>query len=118
MNALLFGAVSGGLAVVFGAFGAHALAERLTDEQLSWWDTGVRYQAWHALALLAVGVLGRMGVGTGPSGWLFAGGTLIFSGTLYAMALGGPRWFGAITPIGGLLLIAGWATLAWSARGA
>ncbi len=118
MNALLVGAISGGLAVVFGAFGAHALADRLTPEQSQWWDTGVRYQAWHALALLAVGLLARQGVPTRSSGLAFALGTLAFSGTLYAMALGGPRWLGAITPLGGLLLIAGWAMLAWSARGA
>ncbi|MEO6246959.1 MAG: DUF423 domain-containing protein [Sphingomicrobium sp.] len=98
---------------MLGAFGAHGLAARLTAQQLSWWQTAVEYQMWHALALLLVAVLPipRSGLIAG----LFGVGTLIFAGTLYAMALGAPRLLGAITPIGGLLMIGGWLLLCWEA---
>ena len=107
------GALLGGSAVMLGAFGAHALRESLSPEQAGWWATGVQYQMWHALALLLVAALPvrRAGLAAGCLG----GGAAIFSVTLYAMALGGPRWLGAVTPIGGVLMIAGWAVLAWSA---
>lgn len=106
------GAGLGGLGVVLGAFGAHALKERLGVEQLEWWHTGVLYHALHALALVGWG-LHRAWSGRGAApGWCFALGIAVFSGTLYAMALGGPRWLGAVTPLGGTLLIAGWALFA------
>jgi len=110
------GASLGGLAVVLGAFGAHSLKSHLSPDQLGWWQTGVQYQMWHALAVVALGLSGRDWVRV-PA-WLMAGGAAVFSGTLYAMALSAPHWLGAVTPVGGLLMIAGWALLAWrSARG-
>lgn len=110
------------LAVMTGAFGAHGLKARLSAEQLGWWQTAVEYHFYHGLGLLALGVLLRIsplltnplpaGVATSAL-WLQAG-IIIFSGSLYAMALGAPRWFGAITPLGGLAFIIGWLWLAWS----
>lgn len=118
MNALLVGAVMGALGVAAGAFGAHGLKERLTPEALGWWDTASRYQLVHALALLATGLLARQrGQPLGAATHLYLWGTVIFCGTLYVMALGGPRWLGAITPIGGAGFIAGWVALALAARG-
>lgn len=107
------GALLGAAAVMLGAFGVHALQGRLTPQQAGWWNTAVQYQMWHALALLATAALPLRRVG--PVGWCFGLGTLIFSGSLYAMALGMPRWLGAVTPIGGVLLIGGWLLLGWSA---
>ena len=108
------GAVLCGLGVVFGAFGAHALAGRLSTEMLAVFDTGVRYHFIHALGLLAVAwAASRWPSGlVGAAGWLFVVGIVIFSGSLYLLALTGARWLGAITPIGGLCMIAGWAALA------
>ena len=117
MNALFIGAVLGALGVAAGAFGAHGLKDRLTPETLGWWDTASRYQLVHALALLGTGLLARQrGQPLALATQLFLWGTLIFCGTLYAMALGGPRWLGAITPVGGAGLIAGWVCLACAAR--
>lgn len=107
------GALLGATAVVLGAFGAHALSGRLSPLQAGWWQTAVDYQMWHALALLLVAALDLRNARR--IGLLFVVGTLIFSSTLYLMALGLPRWLGAITPIGGLSMIAGWLLLAWSA---
>ena len=107
------GAIPGGLAVMFGAFGVHALKSRLGPEELGWWQTGVQYQMWHALIVTAIGLSGSRWARL-PA-WMFTAGALVFAGTLYAMALGGPRWLGAITPVGGLSLIAGWVLLAWRA---
>ena len=105
----ILAALSGALAVAAGAFGAHGV----TGQPAEWLRTGGQYQLVHAVAaLVALRLEAR-----GP-GWLFVAGAAIFALTLYAMALGGPRWFGAITPIGGALLIAGWLWLAWSLRGA
>jgi uncharacterized membrane protein YgdD (TMEM256/DUF423 family) len=110
------GAMLGGVAVVLGAFGAHALKTRLAADALDWWRTAVEYQMWHALAVLALGLPGRGW--TRLPAWLFVAGALVFAGTLYAMALGAPRWLGAVTPLGGLAMICGWALLAWrAARG-
>ncbi|MBP7147161.1 MAG: DUF423 domain-containing protein [Acidobacteria bacterium] len=109
------GSVFGMLAVVAGAFGAHALKGRLPEEKLAWFETGARYQVYHALALVLAGLLAAHGLPARLAGWLFVAGILVFSGTLYLMAFGGPRWLGAITPVGGVCLIAGWAALAWSA---
>jgi len=104
------GAVLAGLAVALGAFGAHALQSRIGADALGWWHTAVEYQMWHALAVLALGLSGLRW--TRLPAWLFAAGSVVFSGTLYAMALGAPRWLGAVTPLGGLAMIAGWAVLA------
>lgn len=105
------GAVMAGAAVALGAFGAHALEATLGPEALGWWQTAVHYQMWHALALTALG-LGAFPRPALPAA-LLGSGALIFSATLYAMALGGPRWLGAVTPLGGALMIAGWAWLSW-----
>ncbi len=104
------GALLAGLAVALGAFGAHAMKARLDAEALGWWQTAVQYQMWHALAVVALGLSGVSWVRL-PA-WLLAAGAVIFAGTLYAMALGAPRWFGAITPVGGTAMIGGWVILA------
>ena len=107
---LAAGAALAGLAVALGAFGAHALKARLGPVELGWWQTAVQYQMWHALALVALGLAGS--AWSRVPAWLLGAGAAIFSGTLYAMALGAPRWLGAVTPLGGLAMIAGWALLA------
>ena len=104
----------GAAAVVLGAFGAHALKERLGTDALQLWQTAVQYHFWHVLALLAVAL-----AGSGPwfktAGWLLIAGVLLFSGSLYALALGAPRALGMVTPLGGLALILGWLALAVAA---
>lgn len=105
------GAVLAGIAVMLGAFGAHALKSRISVEATGWWQTAVQYQMWHALAVLALGLSGLSAARLPAS--MMAAGAVVFAGTLYAMALGAPHWLGAITPIGGLAMIAGWALLAW-----
>ena len=112
---LLIGAVLGFLGVALGAFGAHALKSRLSPEMLAVFETGVRYQMYHAFAVLIVAAaIGHIGnarllvIG----GWFFFFGILLFSGSLYALALTGAGILGAITPIGGLLFLIGWACLA------
>jgi uncharacterized membrane protein YgdD (TMEM256/DUF423 family) len=111
------GALSAFLGVAAGAFGAHALRERLSPDLLAVFETGARYQMYHALALLAVGWAAHRwpGSATVAAGWLFVAGTLVFCGSLYLLTLTGQRWLGAITPLGGLAFIAGWAALAWAA---
>ena len=102
-------------AVALGAFGAHALESRLTEDLLGTFETGVRYHFYHALALVAVVVAIRFWPNASlatVAGWLFVAGILIFSGSLYILALSGIRWLGAITPIGGVAFIAGWICLA------
>lgn len=116
MNWIVVGAVSGFVAVACGAFGAHGLKARVPEQALAWWNTGAHYHLAHALALVAVGLLRLQSGRVDAPGWAFLAGSVIFSGTLYAMALGAPRWLGAVTPIGGVLLLAGWALLAWAAR--
>lgn len=115
----LIGAVSGFLAVALGAFGAHALKARFSAELLAVWKTAVEYQFYHALALLLVGLLAaqRPGAGYGAVTVCFALGIVLFSGSLYAYALSGVRALGMITPLGGLLFLAGWALLAWGFLG-
>ena len=115
---------SGALAVLLGAFGAHGLKSRfagLADgvERLSWWATATQYHLIHtlALALVAWMTVYCPGRATQSAFWLFTGGTLIFSGTLYLMTLTGTRWLGAITPIGGTMLVAGWIAVAIAAAG-
>lgn len=111
------GALFAALAVAFGAFGAHALAARLSADRLATFETAARYQMYHALGLLAVAwaVERWPGSGAATAGWLFMAGIVVFGGTLYGIALGAPRWLGAITPIGGLCFIAGWSMLALAA---
>ena len=114
----LLGSISGGLAVALGAFGAHALKARLTPDLLATFETGVRYQMYHALALLVVAVaMTRVPAGSllNVAGWLFVAGTLLFSGSLYLLCFTEKRWLGAITPFGGLAFIAGWVCLALAA---
>lgn len=114
---VILGATLGLLAVAAGAFGAHALRERLTPPDLSVFETAARYQMYHALALLLVGGLaGRWPGGLwAAGGWLFVVGTLVFSGSLYLLALTGVRWLGAVTPFGGACLLGGWGCLALAA---
>lgn len=126
---LRIGAVWGFLAIAMGAFGAHGLEDRftavgdltgkMTPEHLKAnFQTAAQYQMYCALAILAVGILavhGRGGAGLQVAGWLFLVGSLIFSGCLYALAVTGVRWLGAIVPIGGLAMLAGWVALAVSA---
>ena len=114
---IIIGAINGFLAVAFGAFGAHALKDILSAGLLEVFKTGVDYQAMHALALLAVGLCARSGRETALNlaGWAFASGILLFSGSLYLLALTDIRWLGAITPLGGAAFLLGWAALAWHA---
>lgn len=109
------GALLAGLAVVAGAFGAHALRARIGPEMLAVFETGARYQMYHALALLALAWATTQWQlpHAAPVGWLFVAGIVLFSGSLYLLALTGARGFGAITPIGGVAFIAGWGVLAW-----
>jgi uncharacterized membrane protein YgdD (TMEM256/DUF423 family) len=111
------GAWMAAFGVAAGAFGAHILRARLAPEMLAVFDTGVRYQLIHALALIGVAWATTRwpGLATVMAGWLFLAGTVLFSGSLYALALSGALAFGAITPLGGLALIAGWLLLAWAA---
>ena len=114
---LTAGALSGALAVAAGAFGAHALRGRLSPELLAVYQTGAQYQAIHGLALLASGwaVSRAPGMLAAAAGWLFLAGTLLFSGSLYALALSGVRALGAVTPLGGVAFIGGWLALAAAA---
>jgi uncharacterized membrane protein YgdD (TMEM256/DUF423 family) len=112
---LLVGAVSGFLGVALGAFGAHGLRGRLSPDMLAVFETAVRYQMYHTLALLAVAAaIGRLGDAQLLliAGWFFVAGIVLFSGSLYVLALTGVAAFGAVTPIGGLALLIGWACLA------
>jgi uncharacterized membrane protein YgdD (TMEM256/DUF423 family) len=108
-------AISGMLAVLFGAFGAHALKGRLDDQALNVFETAVQYHFYHTFALLMVGAIALSQPPTAllkSSGWLFVIGILVFSGSLYLLSFTGMRWLGAITPFGGLAFIAAWACLA------
>ena len=109
----LLGAGFAFLAVTLGAFGSHSLKAVLAPEMLAVFETGVRYQMYHALALLAVGWAAHQypQASFHIAGWLFAAGIIVFSGSLYVLALSGVRWLGAVTPLGGLCFLAGWGTL-------
>lgn len=118
---ICIGALSGLVAVAAGAFGAHGLKARLAPDLLAVFETGARYQMYHALALVLVGVLAlrvspdAQGLSSLKwAGGLFLAGTLLFSGSLYVLALSGQRWLGAVTPLGGLCFLAGWLALAWA----
>ena len=109
------GGVSGFLAVAGGAFAAHALKERLSVEQLNWFEVGARYQMYHALALVLIGALAGMGRGGRllcVAGIAFVAGTVLFSGSLYALALTNVRALGMVTPFGGVAFLVGWASVA------
>src|SRR5438046_7172033 len=111
---LLIGSILGFLGVVFGAFGAHALRSRLSPEMLAVFETAVRYQMYHAFAILIVAAaIGHIGATRllVAAGWVFLAGILLFSGSLYALAFTGVGMLGAITPIGGVLFLVGWACL-------
>src|SRR5581483_3075444 len=111
----LLGALLAFLAVGAGAFGAHALRGRLTPDLLEVFETAARYQMYHALALLAAAWVSQRwpGQASQAAGWLFLVGIVVFCGSLYLLSLTGLRWLGAITPLGGLALLAGWLALAW-----
>ncbi len=114
---LTLGALSAFVAVAAGAFGAHALRDRLSAEMLQVFQTGVTYQMYHAMALLAVGILlarfsADGSVWLSGAGWLFVAGTVLFSGSLYALSLSGTTWLGAIAPLGGVAFLLGWLCLA------
>ncbi|HET7461207.1 MAG TPA: DUF423 domain-containing protein [Longimicrobium sp.] len=113
------GCIFGFLGVGAGAFGAHALRARLPADLLAVFETGARYQMYHALALLAVALLASRAPSGAvrAAGWLFTAGVVIFSGSLYALALSGVRVLGAVTPIGGVCFLAGWIALAMGAAG-
>jgi uncharacterized membrane protein YgdD (TMEM256/DUF423 family) len=122
MNWLFLGALGGALAVIAGAFGAHALAARLEPRELQLWETAARYLMYGSLALVAVGLARLHGLlrgielrGIDAAGWCLLLGSAIFSGTLFGLALGGPRVLGAVTPLGGLLIILGFLIFAWAA---
>ena len=113
----VLGSVLAGLAVGLGAFAAHGFRATLSPADLSTFEVGVRYHMYHALALLAVaGALTRWDSAAAvAAGWLFTAGIVLFSGSLYLLVLTGPRWLGAITPLGGVAFLLGWALLAWTA---
>jgi len=114
---VILGALLGGLSVAAGAFGAHALRAQLTPRMLEVFETGVRYQMYHALALFAAAWMIQQtdAPSAQVAGWAFVLGTLLFSGSLYTMALTGARGLGMITPIGGVVFLIGWVALALAA---
>ncbi|MDF5725158.1 MAG: DUF423 domain-containing protein [Rhizonema sp. PD37] len=116
---LSLAAILGGLSVGSGAFASHALREKMSERSLEIFETGARYQMYHALALLLVAVLLSRIESPPPTliatGWLFVIGIVIFSGSLYALSLTGVKFLGAITPLGGVAFIAGWGALAFAA---
>jgi len=111
------GSLLAGLAVSFGAFGAHGLRNTLSAADLATFETGVRYQMYHGLALLAVAwaVTRWESSMVVVAGWMFVAGIVLFSGSLYVLVITGPRWLGAVTPLGGVAFLIGWALLAWTA---
>lgn len=116
--ALALGAILAFAAVALGAFGAHALKSRLAPDSAAVWQTAVLYHGWHALALVGAGLFLMQRPDAAAivvAGWLFLAGVVLFSGSLYALALTGVRGFGAVTPFGGLAFLAGWAAFAWGA---
>jgi uncharacterized membrane protein YgdD (TMEM256/DUF423 family) len=115
---IAIGALAGAAGVALGAFGAHALRARLPPEMLAIYQTGVQYHLWHALGLVAIGIVAIHLPGSAPlkwAGWLMLAGIVLFSGSLYVLAATGTRWLGAITPFGGAAFIAAWLALAYAA---
>jgi len=113
---IALGAVNAALAVAAGAFAAHGLRDRLEARALEVFETAARYQMYHALAMVLAGVIATRGLaGAGTAGWIFQVGIVVFSGSLYALALTDVKVLGAITPLGGIAFLAGWTWLAWSA---
>jgi uncharacterized membrane protein YgdD (TMEM256/DUF423 family) len=110
---LLTGSLLAALGVALGAFGAHGLRDMLDPAALGWWQTAVQWHMWHAMGLVALAAAPWPRLDRAAA--LLAVGTLVFSGSLYLMALTGARWLGMVTPLGGVLMIAGWAMVAWSA---
>ena len=111
---LCLAAINGFMAVAIGAFGAHGLKGKLAENLISAFHTGVQYHFYHTLALFGVGLLMQRAQNTGlfeVSGWLFLIGIVLFCGSLYALALGGPSWLGPVTPLGGLSFLAAWIVL-------
>jgi uncharacterized membrane protein YgdD (TMEM256/DUF423 family) len=110
---LLVGGLAGFVGVALGAFGAHGLRTRLSADMLAVFETGVRYQMYHALAILVVALAAARLDGwlIRAAGWLFTTGIVLFSGSLYALALSGVTWLGAVTPLGGLAFLAAWGCL-------
>jgi uncharacterized membrane protein YgdD (TMEM256/DUF423 family) len=115
---VILGALAGAAGVALGAFGAHALKARLTPDQLAVWQTAVQYHFWHALALVAIGIIISAALPGSTTlrwaGWLMVAGLVLFSGSLYVLVLSGARWLGAVTPFGGTAWIAAWLLLAWA----
>ena len=114
---LVLASVAMFLAVALGAFGAHALKARLSAEMTAVWQTAVQYHAWHGLAIFGVGLLMRISPelrGLAAVAWCFLAGIVVFSGSLYLLAATGVTGLGAVTPVGGIAFLAGWATLAWA----
>ncbi|HWV37739.1 MAG TPA: DUF423 domain-containing protein [Vulgatibacter sp.] len=115
---LALGACNALVSVAAGAFGAHGLRARVSEDLLAVFETGARYQMYHALGLLALGLFVRSGAASGiatAAGWSMFGGIVVFSGSLYALALSGIRGFGAVTPIGGVAFLVGWGLFAAAA---
>jgi uncharacterized membrane protein YgdD (TMEM256/DUF423 family) len=113
---IALGALNAAIAVAAGAFAAHGLRDRLDARALEVFETGARYQMYHAFAILLVGVLASSGArGMQTAGWLFQAGIVLFSGSLYVLALTGIKGLGAVTPLGGVAFLAGWLWLGWTA---
>ncbi len=106
------GAILAALAVVTGAISAHGIDWNHASRSATQWQTAVEYHMYHALGLVLCGLLGKAGCRAGLAGWCFLIGTVLFAGTLYGIGIGGPKWLGAITPIGGVAFIIGWLSLA------
>ena len=113
---MIIGSICGFLSVAIGAFGAHALKGMLDPGRLAVYETAAKYQMYHALALVVVGwqMHQTLDIGLMRAGWLFISGIVLFSGSLYIVALLDIHWAGAVTPLGGLAFLGGWASLAWS----
>lgn len=114
---IIIGSISGFISVAAGAFGAHVLEQRLEPNLLTTFETAARYEMYHALALVAAGLLLLRTPCTAAhvAGWAFVIGTVLFSGSLYALVFSDQRWLGAITPAGGVAFLVGWAALAFAA---
>jgi uncharacterized membrane protein YgdD (TMEM256/DUF423 family) len=114
---LSLGALAAALGVALGAFGTHALKARLSADMLAVWQTAVQYHLWHALGLVAIGLLAQHLPASVPvrvAGWLMVAGIVLFSGSLYVLAATGTRWLGAVTPFGGACLIVAWLVVAFA----